>query len=425
MISDTIQLFILLRNQVLSADRLKALQESKLRHLVAHAYQNVEFYRSWFRKAGASPKDIRTIDDLNGLPVVTKEELRAAGIENCIAKTADLNKCVRIKTSGSTGEKFIYYFSREETLICQLIEFRSLLNIGFRPYNRLAVLGPETPHKRRLHQHFRLFRSENISALLSHSEQIRRLREIRPTIIWAYPTVLETLLHALDYSLSKVLRPRTLITSAEVFPSHLRRKIAADLDVDIYNFYGAREIGRIAYECPCHQGLHVNADHVILQTRQIGNEDGNELWTEAILTSLNAHTMPLIRYRIGDLCQTADKTCICGSSFPLIGAPIGRTNDIFALPSGRLISPISLGFLIRRFDHYKQFQLVQLTNDSFLLEIAADNPVKENEVVALRNQIMTYLSEPVQLSIRLVSGFRPEGPKFRPFISRVGSIKRL
>ncbi len=100
---------------------------------------------------------------------------------------------------------------------------------------------------------------------LTIEEQIAELRRIQPTILWAYPDCLQSMLQLLDGRLSQVIRPRKVITSAAVLPEGVRTRLREDLDCELYNSYACMETGRLAAECPAHQGMHVNADHVIVE----------------------------------------------------------------------------------------------------------------------------------------------------------------
>lgn len=53
------------------------------------------------------------------------------------------------------------------------------------------------------------------------------------------------------------MRPRLLVTSAEPLDDVLRRQLTADGDLEIRNFYGSVESGRIGWECAAGEGLHV------------------------------------------------------------------------------------------------------------------------------------------------------------------------
>jgi phenylacetate-CoA ligase len=79
MIGEFLELRQLLKNRKLSRDELEALQNRKLRALIRHAYENVPYYHSLFSSVGLSPEDIRTVEDLERIPITTKEDLKASG----------------------------------------------------------------------------------------------------------------------------------------------------------------------------------------------------------------------------------------------------------------------------------------------------------------------------------------------------------
>ena len=256
----------------------------------------------------------------------------------------------------------------------------------------------------------------NISDLLSIEDQIQCAQKMHPTVLWVYPTVLRALLHKLDYRLSKLVCPRVLITSAEVFDEVMRERIRADLDVEMFNFYGAYEVGRIAAECPAHEGLHVNVDHVILECLDGNRPAARGTPGIAVLTTLNAFTMPFIRYRLGDICTSIEKTCSCGSAFPLIGPPQGRENDMIMLPSGKILSPLAFGYILRSFNGINQFRIIQERFDHFVLQLAFQENPQDEMLLKIRSRIMEYLDEPVRLDIQIVDFVTEEKLKFRIYI---------
>ena len=64
------------RSQWWSLEKLQAYQLEKLQELVAFAYAKVPYYSRSFREKGVAPNDIRTLDDIQLLPLLTKEEVR-------------------------------------------------------------------------------------------------------------------------------------------------------------------------------------------------------------------------------------------------------------------------------------------------------------------------------------------------------------
>jgi phenylacetate-CoA ligase len=53
--------------QWLSPDVLGEIQETRLRKMVHHAYENTQFYRDLFKKCNLKPGDTRTKEDLSML----------------------------------------------------------------------------------------------------------------------------------------------------------------------------------------------------------------------------------------------------------------------------------------------------------------------------------------------------------------------
>jgi phenylacetate-CoA ligase len=396
------------------------LQERKLRAVLTHAYENVAYYRSLFRSAGISPDDIQSIEDLKHVPITTKDDLRAAGQNHLIARGIDLSSCHVTRTSGTTGKPFMLYHTPSESLVRHLLGFRAHLAIGLRWRDRLCVLGDDAPHPTPLHHRLGVYRVDYVPVRLPLEEQIRQLRRARPTILRAWPNRLRSVLHQLDGRLSEVIWPRMLITSAEVCDEPLRKKVQADLGVEMFNFYSASESGLMASECTTHEGLHLHADHCILECLQ---EDGRPADPDtpgvAVLTSLHGFTMPFIRYRLGDICTRISKPCSCGSAFPLIGPPLGRQEDLVRLKSGRLLSAMGLGLIIQEFDGIDHYRFIQEGLDHLVLQLVFPKAPGEELLSELQTRILAYLREPVKLEIQLVDFIPEERRKFRKFISKL------
>ena len=89
LIRNILDLRKLQRNLERSAGELRALQESKLRMLVEHAYRNVPYYRSLFNEAGLSPENIQSLDDLPRIPVSTREALQSEPLDRRMDQALD------------------------------------------------------------------------------------------------------------------------------------------------------------------------------------------------------------------------------------------------------------------------------------------------------------------------------------------------
>ena len=88
-------------------------QNERFLKLVNHAATNVPFYRDWFLKNGLSVNDFHSIDDIVKLPIVDKPTMRREGIERFTADNISPRQRMVAHSSGSTGEPFAFYVSKE------------------------------------------------------------------------------------------------------------------------------------------------------------------------------------------------------------------------------------------------------------------------------------------------------------------------
>ena len=190
-------------------------------------------------------------------------------------------------------------------------------------------------------------------------EQNRRLQEIQPTVLGVEPIHLKALFYHVDYRSSAIVQSRVLINSGQSLDEDLRKRSRSDGDTEICNFYMATEFGEISAECSAHEGLHVNADLLILECLQDDQEGVPGQPSNVNITSLYSYSTPFIRYRLGDKCTLVKEPCPCGSSFPLIDPPLGRDDDAIWLPIGKILSAIRLSILLRKASGIGQHRFIQ------------------------------------------------------------------
>ena len=66
------------RSQWWSSEDIRTFQNTRLRHLIEHAYTNVPYYNEVFKNNNLSPSDIKSVEDLKKLPILTKDILNQA-----------------------------------------------------------------------------------------------------------------------------------------------------------------------------------------------------------------------------------------------------------------------------------------------------------------------------------------------------------
>jgi phenylacetate-CoA ligase len=169
-------------------------------------------------------------------------------------------------------------------------------------------------------------------------------------------------------------RPKGIITTAMVLHDWQRRRIEETFGCPVTNRYGCEEVSLMACECEQHQGLHVNADSVLIEVIRDGKPAPPGTPGSLVVTDLSNFAMPLIRYLIGDVAVLANRTCACGRAFPLLESIEGREADYVVTANGRLISGISLtenfAMLV---PGVAQIQIVQEQVRKFLFRVVRGN----------------------------------------------------
>ncbi|MBL0169910.1 MAG: phenylacetate--CoA ligase family protein [Gemmatimonadaceae bacterium] len=406
------------RNRTLAPEQLEALQLRKFQAVVEAARREVPFYRDLYAAAGIEPGMPRTINDVRGLPIVTKAQMRAAGPEALVSTRPASPRRVTMHTSGTTGEPLNIPLAPADAQIRSLVDFRGLLSLGFRPWDTLVTVGPGYQRATAWQERLGVFRTIVIPGALPLDEQVQRLRLARPTVLWCYASELGALLRHPDRPLRDVT-PRFVIVSGASLDASVRRAAETELSCEVFVSYACMEAGRIAIQCPSNNDLHVNADHLFMEIRQ-GNQAAP--WGEVgevVLTTLNQSTMPFIRYHVGDRTAWTRAACTCGSTLPTIRAPEGRQETLLRFPGGEVQSPTRWFLILRELDVVGRYVVIQEALDWMRVEIVPTRPWNAGEQDALNQRLRVGLPSSVRLDLDTVERLHEQPGKLRQMISKL------
>jgi phenylacetate-CoA ligase len=357
-------------SEQLDAEQARKLQQDRLRSLLSHARDHVPYYRKlsatheFFDHSGAM-----SFDRLHGLPLLTKEILRAR-FDELLSDDLGSRRWSENTSGGSTGEpvRFVRDQACHEWFLA-LAGFYDLWT-GYRPGDRKALLwgserdlfvGRETFRQRLgwfLHNIVRL------NAFRMTRENMRgyvdAINAQQPRQILAYASSLYELSQYIEREGISVGAPQAVMVSAGTLFQEMRETIRRVFRAPVFNRYGSREVGDIASECEHHEGLHVcPATHYVEILRENGEAALPGETGEVVVTLLVNHAMPLIRFRIGDMAAWSEKPCSCGRSWPLLMHVAGRVTDTFVSPDGTRIDGEYFTHLFYFRNWIERFQVVQ------------------------------------------------------------------
>jgi phenylacetate-CoA ligase len=346
-------------------------QEKRLRQVVRHAYDSVPFYRRYFDEARVDPREIRTTEDLQKLPIVKKDEFKRQDLSQIISKKFDVNKLKKVRTSGSTGTPFVLYITNVEDAWRKAIYMRANISCGQRVRDRWVVMtSPHHFHDTTgIQRKLGIFSQTCISLFESTEQKLSQIAAAKPDILDGYSGSLFLLAREVKRRGFNQIRPRLMFGSAEFIDVPSRRYMEDVFGAPFCDQYGAAEVDRSAWQCLERQGYHMDVDSVITEfVDRNGEPVANGERGEVVFTNLFNYAMPLIRYNIGDVGSPSGEICPCGRSLPLMNVVEGRKDSFLTLPGNRIVSPMVFNFAISSFEYYEdidQYRVRQRKTDLF------------------------------------------------------------
>ena len=410
----------LLGNVRLSTRQLEAIQEKKLRDLLIHACRHVPYYRDLFSGEGVLPGDIRSVRDLAKLPVTTKDALKSSGTPTC-ADNFSPGLCSRHSTSGSTGVSLTVVYDRKAAAYAYAGYERARRENGYVPGRDIFLDITDRDTSPSCRQKVRPGRRYRLDACRPIDDQLRRFRQIDPTVLWGYPSTIRLIAQKIEEG-GTGTSVRLVFTAAETLTPGFRDYISSVFHAELFDVYGAWEAGCIAWECGNHQGYHLSMDNLVVEFLDRNDDPvapGEE--GRVVVTNLNSYAMPFIRYDLEDYAVPSGEACPCGRGGLLIHEIRGRSNDYVMRPDGTTISPTVLWFLFREIPAISEFQVVQEGMDRIRVSIVPLPGADGARIAtAVTDALRGFLGSSATIDVDILGRIERSGRgKFRYVISTV------
>lgn len=404
-----------------SYEEINHWQLRRISYIVDYAYENIPLYKKKYDAIGFKKGDIKTWDDYDKLPILTKEEL-INGFPNEIVKDVeDFN--ISTRSSGSSG-KFVTIAVSTEAIYNDTLQ-------GFRQYY-LQTNGRYNPKDKVLFiytcpwwitQVDSKYKSYFLPTTTKINDAIKKIKELKPSIISTYPTYLERIsatgINLKEYGVD------TVIVHSEQSSRAFRAKLEKELNVNIVDEYSSEELTRIALECPYHN-YHLEEDACYVEAvdpktfkRVKYGEPGVLLGTNL----LNLST-PIIKYNQGDLVILEKSIeCKCKSNCRTMKKIQGRIMDSVITNNGEYIPASSFMDIAYNWFlefnipvHGLRYQFVQYKKNKLVLYLIKGQFVLDLDVI--RKSIYLLIPEEMELVIEIVDEFPViKGEKYRPVIN--------
>jgi len=316
-------------------EALEALQLERLRQTVARiAARNPDYHRHLGKVA---PADLGRLDDLRGLPFLTKERLRDAYPYDLACLGSDPVLRVHM-SSGSTGAPIVNPYTAADVQQWREVMARSLATAGVTARDVISITASFGLFTGGFGFHYG---AEAIGAMVIPVGagrtllQLQLIRDLQATIlvgIATYPLRLIEVARQEGFDFRQT-RLRVAILGSEMWSDELRARIEEAMGVRTYDLIGMTETGGpgMGIDCAARDGIHVWDDHYLVEIvdPETGSVRPDGKLGELVVTTLTRQGLPLVRYRTRDLTRIRSRErCACARTGVRIDRLQGRSDDM-------------------------------------------------------------------------------------------------
>jgi len=319
----------LLRNEKVSTEEMAALKWKRLKNIIEFAYAHTEFYREKFKKAGITPGDIKSAPDMDKIPFTTKKEL-VAQRSRMIASSAPFF----VRSSGTAGDPVSSVcVGWGEASKKYAVYLRHLLGCGFNWDTKLIYFIPACCRDEIVDMENGILQliSTAVQNKIAHNlltnrkiclyntcafplprrqleAYIATIARSENVIVMGRAEFLNIFACSLNkYGLTLPVKPVAVINIGSLLPEALARRISSVLGAGVFDIYGSSELSYVAGSYQDCRQLCINEEthYAEVYAKKGPQRVAAGRWGPLIVTDLINYSMPMIRYRTGDLGRLA------------------------------------------------------------------------------------------------------------------------
>ena len=296
-------LYRLKKNVKLSAEKMRSLQDEKLRKLLRFAWEHSAYYRAAFEKAGITEEQLDTLplfcfptiekqmllehfDELVTVTDLKQENLREFDAGEAADRKPYQGKYHVVHSSGSTGKPgyFVYDEDAWRQMLLGIIR-AALWGMSMPQILRLLMKRPRIVYIAATDGRYGGAmavgdgtRGVGASQLYLDiktpvTECIRQLKAFRPNIVIGYPSAIKILAQLMENG-EVSLDAERVISCGEPLGRSLRTYLENIFRTQVVNFYGASESLALGVETDLEEGMLLFDDMNIIEVEDLWFEDG-------------------------------------------------------------------------------------------------------------------------------------------------------
>lgn len=390
-------------------ERIRDFQLQRIRIIAKHAYDTTNYYRKLFKRIGLNHPETLTWNDYALIPLLTKDIIRKEG-SNLLSSSFGISSMRHTATGGTTSSPLPIYSDWDS-----VFRKRSGTRVfdgwlGYKPGMKVALLWQARQDMLANNS----LKGKVLNILVDRrlilpgsplDESImesyyKALLKFKPFLLQSYPTPLEIFAEFLKKRHYQLDIPAVSCTAEPLLDR--QKELFLDVFRTVpYNWYGAREAGRIATECAHHNGMHINCYGLradIYPSSFVADGLG-----QIIITDLWNTAMPLIKYDIGDVGCVTDVPCSCGCHLPRFTELFGRVGDTFVNSRGQKIPGVWFpNQFIKDCDEIQAIQILQHGIGTFEVRIVPGDKFNMATEKTVTDRLGEFMKEPCRVRITRV-----------------------
>ncbi|MEW6534311.1 MAG: phenylacetate--CoA ligase [Candidatus Auribacterota bacterium] len=297
-----------------------------------------DFYRTYYEAKHYKVKPLKSLEELQGIPFMSKEDLRQSypmGFVVCEEKDV-----IRLhSSSGTTGTPTVICHTRNDIENWGSLVARCLCMVGADNSDVFQNMMSYGLFSGGLGLHYG---AEKIGMMVipvgsgNTDRQLKFMEDFQSTVVHITPSYA---LYLAEIIASRGIRDKLALRiglmGAEPYSESTRKKLEESLLMGVYNSYGLSEMNGpgVAFECSEKEGMHLWEDNFFLEVIDPATgkvlPDGEE--GEIVMSAFNREAMPIFRYRTRDLAFVYTDKCECGRTHRRISRIKGRTDDMLII----------------------------------------------------------------------------------------------
>jgi len=367
-----------------TVEEIKELQEQKLQEVLTYVAANSPFYKRLFAEQQIDIDSIKTIEDLQRLPVTTKEDLQRYNDDLYCVPT---NKIIDFATtSGTLGEPVTFGLTDNDLERLAYNEAISFDCAGIKEGDVVQLMVTMDRRFMAGLAYFLGLRRMKVGIIRVGAGipemQWDSILKYKPTHLITIPSFLLKLIeyaeaHGIDYNNSSVKGAVCIgepIRNQDLSLNTLSKKITDKWRIDLFSTYASTEMSTAFTECAQQAGGHHHPELIIVEVLDEQNKPVPPGASgELTFTTLGIEAMPLIRFKTGDIVQLHTDACACGRNTLRVGPILGRKKQMIKY-KGTTLYPPAMVDILNNFEHIENYIIElssnELGTDEILIKIA-------------------------------------------------------